>query len=107
MLLINRFRDTFQISLEELQYHSIYDLANEQWDIPELRLLLANIIAESTPCAGIEIAREFAPIGSRVLLLNGRRIYANGKYTKKFSSVLKILPYIVTERGRYLKQTRH
>lgn len=100
------FRDTFQVELVEMGRHSFFELANKQWDIPELHVLLANIIAESTPFAGIEIAREFAPIGSRVVHLNARRIYAGGKYTKRiFLSIEDITVHRYRERALYETNT--
>ena len=47
ILTANRnFYDTFKVSSEETIGHFIYDLGNRQWDIPQLRVLLEEILPQ-------------------------------------------------------------
>ena len=69
------FYKTFKVSLEETVNKFIYDLGNRQWDIPELRKLLEEIIPENTQFQDFEVDHEFQNIGRKTMLLNARRIY--------------------------------
>src|ERR1700738_1844588 len=42
------FYETFQVSLEETENRLFYELGNDQWDIPDLRILLEDIIPNSS-----------------------------------------------------------
>ncbi|MEM5787925.1 MAG: PAS domain-containing protein, partial [Syntrophobacteraceae bacterium] len=52
----------------------IYDLGNGQWNIPELRRLLEEILPENSTFDGFEVEHEFPVIGYRKMLLNARRM---------------------------------
>ncbi|MCX7192057.1 MAG: PAS domain-containing protein [Proteobacteria bacterium] len=52
----------------------IYQLGNNQWDIPDLRELLENILPKNQTMEGFEVEHDFPVIGHRKLLLNARRI---------------------------------
>ena len=52
----------------------IYDLGNQQWDIPKLRKLLENILPQKTTFDNYEVEHDFATIGSRIMLFNARQI---------------------------------
>jgi PAS domain S-box-containing protein len=69
------FYKTFKVSQEETLNKFIYDLGDRQWEIPELRKLLEEIITENTQFQDFEVDREFPGIGRRTMLLNARRIY--------------------------------
>jgi hypothetical protein len=49
-------------------------LGNNQWDIPELRRLLEEIIPENAEIRDYPVRHEFPSIGERTMLLNARRI---------------------------------
>ena len=68
------FYKAFQTLSGETEGHLIYELSNHQWDIPELRKLLEEILPQDTSFQDLEIEREFAAIGVRTMRLNGRRI---------------------------------
>ncbi len=69
------FHNTFKVSPGETVNKFIYDLGNQQWDIPELRKLLEEILPENTQFQDFEVDHEFPEIGRRTMLLNARRIY--------------------------------
>ncbi|MBF0209225.1 MAG: PAS domain-containing protein, partial [Oligoflexia bacterium] len=69
------FLNLFKVTQKETVDKYIYDLGNKQWDIPELRELLENILPEHTVFDYYEVEHEFVTIGKRIMLLNARKIY--------------------------------
>ncbi len=70
------FYQTFQVSAEETEGHLIYELGNGQWDIPDLRTLLEDIVPKSSVFDDFELDHTFPVIGRRVMLLNARKLQA-------------------------------
>ncbi|MBK7565010.1 MAG: PAS domain-containing protein [Propionivibrio sp.] len=68
------FYREFQVTPEETLGHKIYELGNHQWDIPALRSLLENILAEAKSFDAYVVEHDFPNIGHRRILLNARRI---------------------------------
>jgi two-component system CheB/CheR fusion protein len=69
------FYETFHVTPEETEGRIIYDLGNRQWDIPQLRELLGDILEKDSVFNGYRVEHDFPGIGHRVMLLNARRIY--------------------------------
>ncbi len=70
------FYQTFHVSSEETEGRLIYELGNGQWDIPDLRTLLEDIVPKSSDFADFELDHTFPVIGRRVMLLNARKLQA-------------------------------
>src|SRR6202044_2495718 len=70
------FYQTFHVSLAETEHHLIYELGNGQWDIPDLRRLLEDVVPKSAVFNDFELAHTFPVIGRRVMLLNARQLKA-------------------------------
>jgi PAS domain S-box-containing protein len=70
------FYQTFQVSPEETVGQLIYELGNGQWDIPDLRTLLEDIVPKSSVFNDFELEHTFPVIGRRVMLLNARKLQA-------------------------------
>src|ERR1043165_4314651 len=70
------FYQTFQVSAEETVGQLIYELGNGQWDIPDLRTLLEDIVPKSSVFNDFELEHTFPVIGRRVMLLNARKLQA-------------------------------
>jgi signal transduction histidine kinase len=68
------FYDTFQVTPENTEGKLVYDLGNGQWNIPELRTLLEEILPDNEIFIGYEVEHTFEEIGRRTMLLNGRRL---------------------------------
>lgn len=68
----------FQMTRQATQGRKIYDLDNGVWNIPELRLLLEQIVPEHGVMEGFEVERDFPRIGRRALLLNARKVFYEG-----------------------------
>jgi two-component system cell cycle sensor histidine kinase/response regulator CckA len=69
------FYKAFKVAPEETEGKLIYELGNHQWDIPELRKLLEEIIPKDTQFYDFEVDHEFPNIGRKTMLLNARRLY--------------------------------
>lgn len=68
------FYDTFATTVEETHGRHIYEIGNQQWDIPELRKLLTKILPERTTIEDFMMEHDFPSIGHRTMLLNARKI---------------------------------
>jgi len=69
------FYETFKVKPEETVGQLIYDLGNNQWDIPKLRELLETILPQKTTFDNYEVEHDFVTIGKRIMLLNARQIH--------------------------------
>jgi two-component sensor histidine kinase/PAS domain-containing protein len=68
------FYRRFAATREGTEGRLIYELGNGQWDIPELRVLLEEILPRDNNFDDYEVEHEFESIGKRTMLLNGRRL---------------------------------
>ena len=68
------FYDSFKVTPAETLGNLIYDLGNRQWDIPQLRTLLEEILPQDNKFDDYEVEHVFSSIGHKVMLLNARRI---------------------------------
>src|SRR5215468_8899703 len=69
------FYETFRVSPKETEGCFLFDLGNGQWNVPQLRTLLTDILPQNTTVEDFEIQHTFPPIGLRVMRLNARRIH--------------------------------
>jgi two-component system CheB/CheR fusion protein len=68
------FYRTFQVSPKETGGRLIYELGDGQWDIPELRQLLEEILPRKTVFTDFEVTHTFETIGPKTMLLNAARL---------------------------------
>jgi len=68
------FYRTFQLTPLGSVGCSFFELQAGRWDQPQLRLLLEQIIPGDGYFADFEVAGDFPDLGSRVMVLNGRRV---------------------------------
>ncbi len=68
------FYQTFRVSRQDVQGRPVYALGDGQWDIPELRVLLEEILPRHTVMEAYEVEHDFAGIGRRTMLLNARAV---------------------------------
>jgi two-component sensor histidine kinase/PAS domain-containing protein len=68
------FYDAFKIEPAATEGQMLYDLGNGQWDIPELRRLLSEVLPGNEFFEDFEVEQDFPSIGHRVMLLNSRRV---------------------------------
>lgn len=68
------FFKNFRVTKEETEDKLLYDLGNRQWNIPELRKLLENILPDKKVFNDFEVSHKFPQIGLKIMLLNARRL---------------------------------
>src|SRR5664279_5033449 len=68
------FYNFFKVTHGETIGTLIYNLGNNQWDIPKLRELLEKILHEKTTFDNFEVEHVFSTIGKRIMLMNARKI---------------------------------
>jgi signal transduction histidine kinase len=89
------FYRTFQVSPEETENRLIYELGNGQWDIPDLRTLLEDIVPKNSAFNDFQLEHDFPAIGRRVMLLNAHKLQA-----AHHGELLVLAVEDVTERRR-------
>ncbi|HEY0035589.1 MAG TPA: response regulator [Longimicrobium sp.] len=89
------FYQTFRVSAAETEDQLIYELGNGQWDIPDLRTLLEDIVPKNSVFDDFELEHTFPVIGRRVMLLNARQLRAGSH-----GELLVLAMEDVTERRR-------
>ncbi|MGH8001514.1 MAG: histidine kinase dimerization/phospho-acceptor domain-containing protein [Brasilonema sp.] len=68
------FYEMFQVMPADTEHRLIFDLGNQQWNIPRLRSLLEEILPSNIAFQDFEVEQEFEQIGYKVMLLNARRM---------------------------------
>lgn len=68
------FYKTFKVNEKETEGALIYNLGDNQWDIPELRTLLEKILPEKSIFTDFEVTHSFQNIGELTMLLNAREV---------------------------------
>jgi two-component system CheB/CheR fusion protein len=71
----------FRVRPEETVGAQVYQLGNDQWDIPELRELLEHIVPENSKFEGFRVTHDFPRLGVRTMLLNARQTTLGGAAT--------------------------
>lgn len=90
------FYRTFQVTPADTQNQLLYDLGNRQWNIPDLRTLLENILPQQTSFNDFEVEHHFETVGRKVMLLNARRVHRDHADT----GVVLLAIEDITERRR-------
>lgn len=110
------FYKKFDISEEETKEKLLYELGNGEWDIPELRKLLKEVLTQGSVVKEYEVERDFPFLGLRTLNVNAREIrYENGR-KKMLVSIFDITDQraleeekekLMTQKDLLLKEMRH
>jgi len=90
------FCDKFSVMPEHTVGRKLYELGDEEWDIPKLRSALETIISGESSFEGFEVEQFLPSIGQRVMCLNARKVYQPGN---KIQQILLAIED-VTERVR-------
>lgn len=91
------FYRTFSTTQEQTEGKLIYDVGHGQWNIPELRHLLEEILPKNVNFEAFEVDHEFPGLGRRTMLLNARRMQAGGPGSDKILLAIED----ITERRRF------
>jgi chemotaxis protein methyltransferase CheR len=85
---------TFKVEPRDVYGRLIYALGDGQWNIPELRLLLEEILPKRTVMEAYEVEHDFSKIGRRTMLLNARAVFNR----RKAGSLILLAIEDVTDR---------
>ncbi len=95
------FYETFRVTPAATEGTFIYDLGNRQWDIPELRKLLEEILPRDTVVTDFEVEHTFEGLGRRTMRLNARLVL---RATAKDPLILLAIEDVTAEKE--LERTR-
>ncbi|UNU18772.1 response regulator [Microcoleus vaginatus PCC 9802] len=73
------FYETFQVSSSETAQSSLFELGNGQWDIPQLRWILEDILVSDVELQNFEWNHVFEHIGQKTMLLNACKLERENK----------------------------
>ncbi len=68
------FYETFHVSVAETSQVSFFELGNKQWNLPQLRSLLEEILVNDVQFQNFEIEHVFERIGQKTVLLNACKL---------------------------------
>ena len=68
------FLKTFMVNRWEIEGKPFHGLGNDQWNIPQLRAALEEVVPKGTPLSDFEVEHDFPGLGVKTMLLNARRI---------------------------------
>lgn len=68
------FYSTFKVDAKETVGDFIYKLGNGQWNIPELKKQLTEIITKKDDLVNFRIDHIFENIGHKIMILNAKRV---------------------------------
>jgi two-component sensor histidine kinase len=68
------FFETFKVDRYETIGQPLFELGNGQWDIPELRRLLLEVIPKATAVIDYRVEHDFPGLGPRTMLLTARTL---------------------------------
>jgi len=83
------FYKSFNMSAEKILDKFIYLIAEGQWDIPQLRKKLEEVIKKDVALKKFEIEQDFKDIGHRKLTLNALRIFRDELGTNTLLLVIR------------------
>ncbi|WP_137227219.1 HAMP domain-containing sensor histidine kinase [Shewanella sp. MEBiC00475] len=89
------FYDFFKENHKDTVGKLIYDLGNNQWNIPKLRELLETILPQKTSFDDYRVEHNFKSIGWRTMLLNARQI----KQSQSKARIILLSIEDITERS--------
>jgi two-component sensor histidine kinase len=100
------FYRTFKATREDTEGRLLYELGDDAWDIPKLRLLLGKIIPtdgaiEAGAIEAYEIEHDFPGIGRRTMCLNARKVfYEAGSRTNILLGIEDVTEKRILEREK-------
>lgn len=96
------FYQVFGLKKEAVENQRLYDIADREWDLPQLHQLLEEILQEQDSVEDFELEHVFPSIGSKIMLLNGRKLWREGTKTKSLLLAFED----ITERKRSERQLK-
>jgi PAS domain S-box-containing protein len=94
------FCSTFGLDIGDIIGKPLYELGGGEWNIPQLRLLLEQIIPEQGAMENYEVEHDFRVLGRRTMLLNAREVfYEKASPANIFLSIEDVTGKRVLERA--------
>ena len=81
------FYEFFRLNPPQVEGRGVYEIVDRQLDLPALRELLGRLLAGEFHLRDVEIEHEFQPAGWRTLIVNARRLMADGLILIAFEDV--------------------
>ncbi|MBW3538808.1 MAG: response regulator [Planctomycetes bacterium] len=79
IVFVNRsFSQHFGVRPKDVVGQKLYDIRGGEWDLPQLRQLLEEILPRDAEFADFEVQQHFAGLGQRTMMLNARRLRGEG-----------------------------
>lgn len=69
------FYETFKVGRDQTIGKQIYELGDGQWDIPELRKLLMEVVPKAAAVLNYEVTHNFPGLGKRTMLVTARVLH--------------------------------
>jgi len=100
------FYETFQVSSSETAKYSLFELGNGQWNIPQLRWILEDILVSDVQLQNFEWTHLFDNIGQKTMLLNACKLEGEDRALMILLSIEDITErkQFDTERSQLLQQ---
>lgn len=95
------FFRAFQVDKDTTVGMSLFALGNGQWDVPELKKLLGEVVPKAQAVVGFEVSHDFPSIGRRTMLVSARRMIQ----ADKSSSTLVVAFTDITDARRSAIET--
>ncbi len=73
------FYKTFKVESNKTVGKTLFEIGDQQWDIPKLRNLLEYLRNEKQSLNNFEVEQNFPKIGHKIMLLNATQVYSEGK----------------------------
>ena len=100
------FYQTFKLTPAQIYGKLFYTIDNNQWDIPKLRSLLEKILPKNIYFENFEIEHDFDRMGSRILHLNARRLYADEEQSELVLLCIEDVTASVLQKRKSRKKWR-
>jgi two-component system CheB/CheR fusion protein len=95
------FHQTFQAAPEEVLGRPFTELGRGQWDRPDLRAALADVLAKDTAFEDFELEQDFPALGRRTMCLNARRLpHEHGGAARLLLAIEDRTAVKLAEKGR-------
>lgn len=98
------FYQFFQVAPQETEGHSLDELGDGQWNSPQLRTRLEQVLTTHHSFHDFEVVHRFPRIGTRTMLLNARRILR--AHEQREDHLLLLAMEDVTERRKVERQQK-
>lgn len=100
------FYNTFGVSASETTQFSLFELGNGQWNIPQVRFVLEEILINNIQVENLEVDHCFEQIGQKTMLLNACKLQKEDNAAMILLSIEDITArkQFETERSQLLRQ---